>query len=133
MSDRELIIPESMALIPERIGYVPAVKVGGTLFCSGQIGRTADLVIIEEPEAQFVAAWENMRDVLHAGGCTFEDVVDMTTYHVDLATHLDLYREVRDRFFPRGTAAWTCIGVAALAHPALLLEIKCVAVQRQHG
>jgi enamine deaminase RidA (YjgF/YER057c/UK114 family) len=31
----------------------------------------------------------------------------------------------------RGQCAWTCIGVEALAHPALLLEIKCVAVQRR--
>lgn len=131
MSDRELIIPESMKLIPERAGYVPAVKVGDTLFCSGQIGRTPDLVVIEDPEQQFIAAWENLRTVLEAGGCTFEDVVDMTTYHVDLATHMSLFREVKDHYFPRALSAWTCLGVEALAHPALLLEIKCVAVQRR--
>ncbi|MDF2642218.1 MAG: hypothetical protein K0R45_1490 [Pseudomonas sp.] len=131
MSDRELIIPESMKLIPERVGYVPAVKVGDTLFCSGQIGRTPELVVIEDPEQQFIAAWENLRTVLEAGGCTFEDVVDMTTYHVDLAIHMSLFREVKDRYFPRALSAWTCLGVEALAHPALLLEIKCVAVQRR--
>lgn len=131
MSDRELIIPESMKLIPERAGYVPAVKVGDTLYCSGQIGRTPELVVIENPELQFVAAWENLREVLHAGGCTFEDVVEMTTYHVDLAIHMDTFREVKDRFFPKRMSAWTCIGVSALAHPHLLLEIKCVAVQRK--
>jgi enamine deaminase RidA (YjgF/YER057c/UK114 family) len=131
MSDREIIVPESMKLIPERIGYAPAVKVGELLFCSGQIGRTADLVVIEDPEQQFLAAWENLRAVLEAGGCTFEDVVDMTTYHVDLAKHLDLFREIKQRVFPKGLSCWTCIGVDALAHPALLLEIKCTAVQRR--
>jgi len=130
MSDREIIVPDSMKLIPERIGYAPGVLVGDTLYCSGQIGRTPELVVIEDPEQQFVAAWENMRAVLEAGGCTFDDVVDMTTYHVDLATYLDLYREVKDRYFPRGLSCWTCIGVNALAHPALLLEIKCTAVRR---
>ncbi len=115
---------------PEEISYAPAVKVGNMLFCAGQIGRTVDRVILEDPEQQFVAAWENLRDVLQAGGCTFEDVVDMTTYHVDLATHMDLFLEVKNRIFPRGLSTWTCIGVHSLAYPALLVEIKCTAVQR---
>lgn len=131
MSDREIIVPASMKLIPERIGYAPAVKVGDMLFCAGQIGRTPELVVIEDPEQQFLAAWENLRIVLSAGGCTFEDVVDMTTYHVDLATHMEVFRRVKDQVFPKGLCAWTCLGVDALAHPALLLEIKCVAVQRR--
>lgn len=130
MSDREIVIPQAMKLIPERVGYVPAVKVGAMLFCSGQIGRTDELEVIVDPEQQFIAAWENLRIVLEAGGCTYEDVVEMTTYHVDIAEHMELYRNVRDRFFPRATCAWTAIGISALAHPALLLEIKCVAVQR---
>jgi enamine deaminase RidA (YjgF/YER057c/UK114 family) len=37
---------------------------------------------------------------------------------------------VKDRVFPRGTCAWTAIGVSELARPGLLVEIKCVAVQR---
>lgn len=38
--------------------------------------------------------------------------------------------EVKNRLFPRGHCAWTTIGVSALAHPGLLVEIKCVAVLR---
>lgn len=131
MPDREIIVPESMQLLYERIGYAPAVKVGDTLYCAGQIGRSADLVVFEDPAQQFEAAWENLRTVLQAGGCTFEDVVDLTTYHVDLARHMAIFREVKERLFPKGLCPWTCIGVDALAHPALLLEIKCVAVQRR--
>lgn len=130
MSDREIIVPEAMKLIPERLGYAPAVKVGNMLFCSGQIGRTPELEVVVDPEQQFIAAWENLRLVLEAGGCTYQDVVEMTTYHVAIAEHMELYKKVRDRLFPRATCAWTAIGVTALAHPALLLEIKCVAVQR---
>lgn len=130
MSDREIVVPLSMQLIPEQVGYVPAVKVGNLLFCSGQIGRTPELEVIIDPQQQFVAAWENLRIVLEAGGCTYADVVEMTTYHVAIAEHMALYKKVRDQRFPRATCAWTAIGVSALAHPALLLEIKCVAVQR---
>ena len=86
--------------------------------------------MIEDPEQQFLAAWENLRQVLAAGGCSFEDVVEMTTYHIDMNQHMLLFRQVKDSLFPRNTCAWTCIGVSELAKPGLLVEIKCIAVQR---
>ena len=130
MSDRQIIVPDTMKLLAERAGYAPAVKVGTTLYCAGQVGRTADLQVIEDPEQQFLAAWENLRQVLAAGGCSFEDVVEMTTYHIDMNQHMPLFRQVKDSLFTRNTCAWTCIGVSELAKPGLLVEIKCIAVQR---
>ena len=130
MSDRQIIVPDTMKLLAERAGYAPAVKVGTTLYCAGQVGRTADLQVIEDPEQQFLAAWENLRQVLAAGGCSFEDVVEMTTYHIDMNQHMSLFRQLKDSLFPRNTCAWTCIGVSELAKPGLLVEIKCIAVQR---
>lgn len=130
VSDRQIIVPDTMKLLAERAGYAPAVKVGTTLYCAGQVGRTADLQVIEDPEQQFLAAWENLRQVLAAGGCSFEDVVEMTTYHIDMSQHIPLFRQVKDSLFPRNTCAWTCIGVSELAKPGLLVEIKCIAVQR---
>jgi len=130
MTDRQIIIPDDMRLLCEHAGYAPAVKVGKTLYCAGQVGRTPDLSIIEDPEQQFLAAWNNLRLVLEAGGCEFEDVVEMTTYHVDMHRHMPIFRRVKDKVFPRSTCAWTCIGVGELARPGLLVEIKCVAVER---
>ncbi|GLH21452.1 hypothetical protein BR1R3_41940 [Pseudomonas atacamensis] len=130
MTDRQIIVPDGMRLIYERAGYAPAVKVGKTLYCAGQVGRTPELSVIEEPEQQFLAAWDNLRIVLEAGGCKFEDVVEMTTYHVDMHRHMPIFRRVKDEVFPRSTCAWTCIGVSELARPGLLVEIKCVAVER---
>ncbi|MCI3208332.1 MULTISPECIES: RidA family protein [Pandoraea] len=130
MTDRQYIIPPSMAAIVERAGYVPAVRAGATVFCAGQVGRTPDMTVIHDPEAQFEACWDNLQTVLTAAGCTFDDVVDMTTYHVDMSRHMPIFRTVKDRRFPRETCAWTCIGVSELAHPGLLVEIKCVAISR---
>ncbi|MDD1139763.1 RidA family protein [Pseudomonas sp. TNT2022 ID233] len=131
MSDRRIIIPDSMKTIVERAGYAPAVLVGDTLYCAGQVGRTADLTVIQDPEQQFIRAWENLAEVLKAGGYSFDDVVEMTTYHVDMSQHMPVFREVKKRVFPKGFCAWTCIGVSELAHPGLLVEIKCVAVRRR--
>ena len=130
MADRQIIVPDSMRLLCEHAGYAPAVKVGKTLYCAGQVGRTPDLSIIEDPEQQFMAAWENLRLVLEAGGCGFEDVVEMTTYHVHMHRHMPAFRRVKDEVFPRSTCAWTCVGVSELARPGLLVEIQCIAVQR---
>ncbi|WP_092398594.1 RidA family protein [Pseudomonas sp. NFACC39-1] len=130
MTDRQVIVPDCMRLLCEHAGYAPAVKVGKTLYCAGQVGRTPELSVIEDPEQQFLAAWENLRLVLESGGCEFEDVVEMTTYHVDMHRHMPVFRRVKDKVFPRSTCAWTCIGVGELARPGLLVEIKCVAVER---
>src|SRR5690606_8962911 len=119
MLQRQIIIPASMANIVERAGYVPAVKVGSTLYCAGQIGRTPELEVIDDPEQQFIACWENLRTVLAEAGCTFDDVVEMTTFHVAMSEHMDIFREVKDRLFPRGSCAWTAIGVSELALPGL--------------
>jgi enamine deaminase RidA (YjgF/YER057c/UK114 family) len=129
MTDREIIVPDGMEQIVERAGYAPAVKVGTTVFCAGQ-GRTRELEVIHDPEAQFLACWENLKTLLDAAGCTFEDVVEMTTYHVQMSVHMSVFREVKNRVFPRGKCAWSAIGVSELAHPGLLAEIKCVAIQR---
>jgi enamine deaminase RidA (YjgF/YER057c/UK114 family) len=133
MRDREIIIPAQMQAIVERAGYAPAVKVGATVFCAGQVGRTDQLEVISDPEAQFLACWENLRRLLDAAGCTFDDVVDMTTYHVQMSVHMPVFREVKNRVFPHGSCAWTAIGVSELAHPGLLVEIKCVAIQRDES
>jgi enamine deaminase RidA (YjgF/YER057c/UK114 family) len=130
MTDRQIIVPDAMRLLFEEAGYAPAVKVGKTLYCAGQVGRTPELSVIEDPEQQFLTAWENLRLVLEAGGCEFEDVVEMTTYHVDMHRYMPIFRRVKDKAFPRGTCAWTCIGVGELARPGLLVEIKCIAVER---
>lgn len=128
MIDRQVIIPHAMRPIVERAGYAPAVRVDNLVFCAGQIGRTANLEVVEDPEEQFIACWKNLEDVLRAAGCSFHDVVEMTSYHVRMSEHKDLFRTVKNRVFPRGTCAWTRIGVSELAHPCLLVEVKAIAV-----
>ena len=97
------------------------------MFVAGQVGRTPDMRIVTEPEAQFAACFENLRTVLAEAGCTFDDIVDLTTYHVDIATHWAAFREVKSRMLPHGAFPWTAIGVSALADPAFLLEVKATA------
>jgi enamine deaminase RidA (YjgF/YER057c/UK114 family) len=110
------------------IHYAPAVRVGNTLYISGQIGRDAQMKLVEAKEAQFVQVFENMKKVLDAAGATFADIVDVTSFHTDLRD-LPLYMQVRDRYFTSNFPAWTAIGAASLCGaPGYFLEVKAVAV-----
>lgn len=129
MSKREAIIPASMEAVYEKIGYAPAIKVGDTVYVSGQIGRDAAMQLVEGREAQIVQAFENLKRVLDAGGASLDDVVDLTTFHTDMRD-LPLFMQVRDRYFdahPR--PAWTAVGAHMLGGaPGYVVEIKAVAV-----
>lgn len=124
------IVPPSMQTVVADKGYLPGLRVGDLVFLAGQVGRTPDMRIVADPRAQFEAAFENLRVVLAEAGCTFDDIVDMTTYHVDMDRHWPVFREVKNRVLPRGRFPWTAIGVAALADPAFLLEVKATACVR---
>jgi enamine deaminase RidA (YjgF/YER057c/UK114 family) len=126
--DREVIVPASMRNILVEKGYAPGLRAGGFLFVAGQVGRTADLQLIRDPEAQFIACFESLRAVLTTAGCDFADIVDLTSFHVDMDAHWQVFREVKNRVLPRGLFPWTAIGVSALAAPGLLLEVKATAL-----
>jgi enamine deaminase RidA (YjgF/YER057c/UK114 family) len=146
MSTREAIIPKGMEILYEKFHYCPGIKIGNTLYISGQVGRDENLQVVEGTEAQFVQAFENVKQVLLAAGATFDDVVEMITYHVvnldnpqevsstesaqaQLAIpHLPLFREVKARYFTNQFPTWTAVGVTALSRPGLIIEIKCTAI-----
>ena len=131
MTQRELIAPDDMKHLVERFNYSPAVKVGNLVFAAGQVGRDSDMNVIDSSlEDHIVAAWENVGKVLAAAGASFEDIVEMTTFHVDLQEQLPLFLEIKDRYIPRTAVppAWTAIGITELTFPKQLVEIKVVAV-----
>ncbi|HKA54181.1 MAG TPA: RidA family protein [Candidatus Binatia bacterium] len=127
MPTRETIIPKGMENIYERFHYSPGVKIGNLLYIAGQVGRDENLRVIEGKEAQFAQAFENVQKVLSAAGATFDDVVEMVTYHTDMSD-IQLFIKVKDRYFTNQYPTWTAIGTPALAMPGLLVEIKCTAV-----
>jgi enamine deaminase RidA (YjgF/YER057c/UK114 family) len=77
-------------------------------------------------ERQVQLAFDNLAAVLAAAGCTFSDVVDVTTFHTDPASQLDTVMAVREGVigappYPN----WTAVGVTWLA--GFDFEIKVIA------
>jgi len=124
---KKSIVPEKMRSVVDKAGYLPGLLIDNLLVMSGQIGRDDQLRIPENPEQQFQLCWDNLALVLSEAGATFDNVIDITSYHVNMSQHMPLFRKIKDSRFPRATCCWTCIGVSELAHPDLLVEIKCTA------
>jgi enamine deaminase RidA (YjgF/YER057c/UK114 family) len=129
MNERKAIVPAGMEAVYDKIRYAPAVKVGSTVYVSGQIGRDGNMKLVEEREAQIVQAFENLKTVLEAAGATLGDIVDVTTFHTDMRD-LPLFMEVRDRYLnTHPLPAWTAVGAHMLGGAAgYIVEIKAVAV-----
>lgn len=128
MKTREAIIPPGMEDVYNKIHYAPAVRVGDTIYVSGQIGRDENMQLVEGREAQIVQAFENLKKVLSAAGATMEDIVDLTSFHTDMRD-LPLFMQIKDRYLQRDFPAWTAIGAASLCGaPGYIIEIKAVAV-----
>jgi enamine deaminase RidA (YjgF/YER057c/UK114 family) len=126
---REAIVPAGMRAFYDELGYAPAVRHGSTIYVSGQLGRDAQLRVVVDKEAQFVQVFENIATVLTAAGATFDDVVDVVSYHTDLRD-LPLYLAVRDRYLGNVLVkpTWTAIGVSALGgEPGYLLQVQVIA------
>ena len=123
---RKEIIPPGMEIIREKFQYAPGLLVDGTLYIAGQVGRDEALNVVDGTEAQFRQAFENVKKVLTEAGATFDDVVEMVTYHIDME-ELQLFMSVKNEYFGKHVPTWTGVGVTALAMPGLLVEIKCTA------
>ncbi|MEO1724344.1 MAG: RidA family protein [Pseudomonadota bacterium] len=126
---REVIIPEGMENIHATYHYAPGILVGDTLYLSGQVGRDADLNVVEGTEGQFAQAFENVGKVLSAAGASFADVVELETWFADSMADLKTFLAVKDRYFTAPPyPTWTGFAVRGLSMPGILVEIKCKAV-----
>lgn len=128
MPTRKIIIPEGMENIYASYHYAPGILVGDTLYVSGQVGRDADLNVVEGAEAQFTQAFDNVGKVLAAAGVGFDDVVELETWFADSMADLGTFMAVKDRYFTNVYPTWTGFAVMGFSMPGILVEIRCRAI-----
>ena len=123
-------------------GKYPHLKRGGDfLFVSGTSARRADNTIAGaevdplgtarlDIREQTRAVIQNIRDILQSAGAQLQDVVELSTFLVnmnDFAGYNDVYGE----FFGYDGPARTTVAVHQLPHPHLLIEMKAIAYKPQ--
>lgn len=126
MNQRTAIFPANRHALYEAHGYSAAIASGDLLFVSGQVGSRADGSPEPDFETQVRLAFSNLQATLEAGGCTFDDIVDVTTFHTDPENQFGVIMPMKNEIFPRPPYPnWTAIGVTWLA--GFDFEIKVIA------
>ena len=132
MTVREVVFPPGRQALYEKNRYSPAVKSGGFLFVSGQVGSREDGSPEPELEAQVRRAFQNLNAVLGAAGCTFADVVDVTVFIVDPASKFEaIWKVVGEYWGEAPHPTLTGIGVTWLY--GFQFEIKVIAKLPEAG
>jgi 2-aminomuconate deaminase len=119
-------------------GRFPHVKrAGDYLFVSGTSSRRADNTIAGaeadssggtrlDIRTQTRAVIENIRDILRSVGAELKDVVEISTFLVDM-NDFSGYNEIYGQYFDEQGPARTTVAVHQLPHAQLLIEMKAVA------
>lgn len=126
MHPRDPVFPANRHALYEEHGYSAAIRSGDLLFVSGQVGSRSDGTPEPDFAAQVQLAFDNLQATLASAGCTFDDIVDVTTFHTDPENQFPVIMQVKNLAFPRPPYPnWTAIGVNWLA--GFDFEIKVIA------
>jgi reactive intermediate/imine deaminase len=113
MSNKSIIQTDQA---PEAIGtYSQAVKVGDTVYLSGQIPLDPKTMTLVggEIEKQIIRVFENLKAVCEASGGSLQDIVKLNIFLTDLSCFASV-NEVMATYFQTPYPARAAIGVAAL-------------------
>lgn len=128
---RVTIMPEDAESLEfqTQFGYADAVVVGDTIYLSGVVANR--LPGEDSLEPAFERAFVRIGATLARAGASWSDVVDMTTFHTDLAGQITPFSRVKNRYVAAPFPAWTAIGISSLFEPTAVVEIKIVAHRRR--
>ncbi|GIU43892.1 reactive intermediate/imine deaminase [Shewanella sairae] len=110
------------AKAPQAIGtYSQAVKVGSTVYLSGQIPLDPETMamVSDEFEAQVVQVFENLTAVCQAAGGSLSDIVKLNIFMTDLSNFATV-NDVMGRYFEQPYPARAAIGVKQLPKDSLV-------------
>ena len=106
-------------------GYASAIRVGDTIYVSGVVAG------VRKEETDLTLGYERgfkrIGETLKSAGATWDDVVDITTFHTDLTAQMPAIVAVKNRYIKAPFPAWTAIQVARLIPTNGITEIKIVA------
>jgi reactive intermediate/imine deaminase len=101
---------------PKAIGtYSQAVKVGGTVYLSGQIPLVPETMTVVQGDmaAQIRQVFDNLSAVAQAAGGGLNDIVKLNIFLIDLG-HFALVNEIMAGYFQQPYPARAAVGVASL-------------------
>jgi enamine deaminase RidA (YjgF/YER057c/UK114 family) len=126
MAKRDAIFPAGRQALYDINRYSAAIRSGDLLFVSGQVGSREDGSPEPDFGKQVQLAFDNLSNVLKAAGASYDDIVDVTTFHTHPEVQFETVNAVRAKIFPdQPYPNWTAVGVNWLA--GYDFEIKVIA------
>ena len=123
----QIIMPENarQRQMQEMVGWADAIVSDGVVHVSGVPAYLAPGET--DTEKAYTRAFEALGKTLQRAGVTWDDVVSMTTYHLDPVAQLETFAKVKARYMKSPPPAWSAVGTTALLQPGALVEIALVA------
>lgn len=108
-------------LAPAAIGtYSQAIRVGSTVYLSGQIGLDPySMELVEGIEAQIRRVFDNLKAVCEASGGSLADIAKLNIFLLDLG-NFQLVNQIMGEYFVQPYPARAALGVASLPRGALV-------------
>jgi len=122
------VIQASSVMPYEQFGFTNCVRFKDVLYLSGISAMDLQGRIVgDDIETQTVHTYQNIERVLRAGGSDLDQILQMTSFVVDLEKNGARYVAVRKTILTRPAYTSATIGISALMVPGLLLEVQCTA------
>ena len=98
------------------------------LFIAGTVPRGANNVVVgkKDIQKQMTQVFDNLRDILHEGGFTLNDLIQLNVYLTD-ESHRSIYFEFSKKISLNNPVAQTVLVVRGLNDPDVLIEIDGIA------
>jgi enamine deaminase RidA (YjgF/YER057c/UK114 family) len=125
MAIRKSYAPEGTEWMEEDFEMSPAIRAGDLVWLSGVTVFLEDGQLLEDA---IDTAFSKIEKTLKSAGLDWNNVVDITSFHVDIAPQKELFLKIKSRYVTKKPyPAWTAVEVKGLWGPAILAEIKVVA------
>ena len=124
---KKSLAPPAFAHFQSEWHLSPVLDTGDFVFFSGVTAVRPDGTLSRDPEEQFRDCFAFLESNLAVAGLGFDDVVELTSYHVELRQHLAAFIQVKDDYIAAPYPAWTAIGVSELITEGTLIELRIVA------
>ena len=123
VSKTRFINPQGLSKPPGYTHVVEATAPARLVYIAGQLGMDRDGKLSSDFRLQAVQTFENLKTALAAVGATFQHVVKLNNYLVNL-THLPIFRQVRDSYLADDNRpASTTLAISGLAREGAMLEV----------
>lgn len=126
MSKRALI-PDAARPAAKHLKMSPGILSGDYVFLTGVTGSGPTGDMPSDPETQFRNTFAKIGEVLAEADLAFDHIVEMTSYHIGLRDHFDLFDQIRLEHLSEPYPAWTAIEAGGLRRIGALVEIRIIA------